>query len=499
MKPRQMRESEPSSKSEESVTQEQTETQDQASASDQPEAPDHSTKPDQAVESKQAGDSDQAGEQEVAAKTGTESSGMPDATMQAVLLALASAPVSEPAPTAVPDVMGQGMGSGQEDAHSIPLEGTPSSHASVVGAAVSQAASDGAKPAASHDESSPASSSIAGMASLEEPAPVPGMQTMSVMASDEPVAAQASPVARQTPAKDAKSSDAQPLVSAVPVAVPPTGSVAVPTAVPQAEAQPASLESLQLPVHEQDEVRQTGQARPESLPEQPQPKKLSASDEPTVTAAAWQSFSEEHRTQNGSDLSEQERRDRQSENVFPASAGAAPGQAPAQASFAGVAAGVADSRTVLTGQPASPAHQASQPAMSQSVQATDWMPAEGPNHTRSVVLEVAQADLGRVNIRVAMNQDTVHAYFTSDRAEVGQFLANGQEKLQAALQNAGLDMGQFRVDIDRQSAGRSFQQQTPQGQNQWDGAYRQGGSQGQGSDAALASTHHRPGILNLVA
>ncbi len=85
---------------------------------------------------------------------------------------------------------------------------------------------------------------------------------------------------------------------------------------------------------------------------------------------------------------------------------------------------------------------------------------------RSVVLNVAQPDLGHVNIRVAMMNDVVHTHLSADRLEVGQFLINGQDRLQAALQANGLDMGQFRVDIDRQGAGRSFQHGPSQEQGQ---------------------------------
>ncbi len=119
--------------------------------------------------------------------------------------------------------------------------------------------------------------------------------------------------------------------------------------------------------------------------------------------------------------------------------------------------------------------------------------------TRSVVLDVAQPDLGHVNIRVAMTNDMVHTYLSADRLEVGQVFVNGQDRLQAALQANGLDMGQFRVDIDRQSAGRSFQQ---------DSSPEQGHSRHQGStgtpwgqspdrqDAPRTSPH---GLLNVVA
>lgn len=77
---------------------------------------------------------------------------------------------------------------------------------------------------------------------------------------------------------------------------------------------------------------------------------------------------------------------------------------------------------------------------------------------RTVVLSVAQPDLGQVNVRVAMTNDVVHTYLSADRPEVGQFLLSGQDRLQSSLQMSGFDMGQFRVDIDRQGAGRSFQQ-----------------------------------------
>jgi hypothetical protein len=44
-------------------------------------------------------------------------------------------------------------------------------------------------------------------------------------------------------------------------------------------------------------------------------------------------------------------------------------------------------------------------------------------------------------------------------------LFSGQDRLQSALQSNGLELGQFRVDIDRQSAGRSFQQGPSQDQS----------------------------------
>lgn len=122
-----------------------------------------------------------------------------------------------------------------------------------------------------------------------------------------------------------------------------------------------------------------------------------------------------------------------------------------------------------------------------------------PSILRSVVLEVAQPELGHVNIRVAMMNESVHAHFLTDRVEVGQFLINGQDRLQTTLQANGLDMGQFRVDIDRQSGGRSFQQGFfhEQGQSGQQGS--QGGVQEQAH--GWSDEMYRPlqGRLNVVA
>ena len=119
--------------------------------------------------------------------------------------------------------------------------------------------------------------------------------------------------------------------------------------------------------------------------------------------------------------------------------------------------------------------------------------------TRSVVLDVAQPDLGHVNIRVAMTNDVVHTHLSTDRLEVGQFLINGQDRLQAAFQASGLDMGQFRVDIDRQSAGRSFQQDSSQEQGHSWNQESQGMKWGQSSDRQDEPRTSLHGLLNVVA
>jgi flagellar hook-length control protein FliK len=116
-----------------------------------------------------------------------------------------------------------------------------------------------------------------------------------------------------------------------------------------------------------------------------------------------------------------------------------------------------------------------------------------------MVLELSQADLGRVNIRVAVNQDVVHAHFSSDRNDMGQYLQNGQERLQSALQTSGLDLGRFQVDIDRQSAGRSFQQPASQGESSNHSRQEERQNPGQGREEFTQDAMPRRGMLNLVA
>jgi Flagellar hook-length control protein FliK len=124
-----------------------------------------------------------------------------------------------------------------------------------------------------------------------------------------------------------------------------------------------------------------------------------------------------------------------------------------------------------------------------------------PAMTRSVVFQVAQPDLGQINIRVAMAaNEMVHTYLSSDRPEVGQFLLNGQDRLQAAFQANGLDMGQFRVDIDRQHGGRWSEQGYPQEQRQ---GWSQSGSGSERGSRFVEPEDNRDarayGTLNLVA
>ena len=122
-----------------------------------------------------------------------------------------------------------------------------------------------------------------------------------------------------------------------------------------------------------------------------------------------------------------------------------------------------------------------------------------PALSRSVVFEVAQPDLGRVNVRVALTNDVVHAHLSSDRPEVGQYLLNGQDRLQTALQASGLDMGQFRVHVERQFAQHGGQEGLSRGYEER--SQQQRGHerhQDQGTDA-LSNDRQRAGVLSLFA
>ncbi len=160
-------------------------------------------------------------------------------------------------------------------------------------------------------------------------------------------------------------------------------------------------------------------------------------------------------------------------------------------------AAVAQSQTVPA--PPAPSPTVMVPPVHPTFPAPDMTQQPIPSILRSVVLDVAQPDLGHVNIRVAMMNDSVHAHFSTDRAEIGQFLINGQDRLQTTLQANGLDMGQFRVDIDRQNGGRSFYQ----GSFQEQGHSGHQGTQGVTTEQAQGRSEERSrrldGRLNVVA
>jgi len=158
----------------------------------------------------------------------------------------------------------------------------------------------------------------------------------------------------------------------------------------------------------------------------------------------------------------------------------------------------AHGRVISSPPPSPPTSPSVSPAPS-SMPAQDATESSVRFMTRSVVFDVTQPDLGHVNVRVAMTNDMVHTHFSTERLEVGQFLANGQDRLQAAFQANGLDMGQFRVDIDRQSAGRSFQQDSSQEQGHTWNQGSQGMKWGQSPEGQDEPRTSRHGLLNVVA
>jgi hypothetical protein len=71
---------------------------------------------------------------------------------------------------------------------------------------------------------------------------------------------------------------------------------------------------------------------------------------------------------------------------------------------------------------------------------------------QSVRLDLHHGEFGDVRIRVALSQQTVHTHLVTQRAEMGEALLNRQDQLQSALQSSGLELGAFRVHIDRQGS-----------------------------------------------
>lgn len=238
--------------------------------------------------------------------------------------------------------------------------------------------------------------------------------------------------------------------------------------------------------------------RPVPAQEIPGPNEDVVPRQPSVAPIAWQEPTNQE-AESGMEWSGRDHRERPSGDQVLAQSTMPDVSAPATPSNSTLLNNGIDHR-VFSSAPSDKLPVDAQPAASAlPVQPTDWMPGTSANQTKSMVLELSQADLGRVNIRVAVNQDTVHTHFSSERNELGQYLVNGQDRLQSALNASGLDLGRFQVDIDRQSAGRSFQQPASQGQSQ--GHTPQGESQnpGHGREEVMRDNKPRRGMLNLVA
>ncbi len=74
---------------------------------------------------------------------------------------------------------------------------------------------------------------------------------------------------------------------------------------------------------------------------------------------------------------------------------------------------------------------------------------------QSLRLEVERPDLGGVQVRVVLADQTVHAKVTTGQVEVRDFLVARQDQLAVGLKASGLEMGEFQVDVDPQGRGQS--------------------------------------------
>lgn len=74
---------------------------------------------------------------------------------------------------------------------------------------------------------------------------------------------------------------------------------------------------------------------------------------------------------------------------------------------------------------------------------------------QSLRLEVERPDLGGVQVRVVLADQTVHAKVTTGQVEVRDFLVARQDQLAVGLKASGLEMGEFQVDVDPRGRGQS--------------------------------------------
>ncbi|MCS6293349.1 MAG: flagellar hook-length control protein FliK [Nitrospira sp.] len=264
------------------------------------------------------------------------------------------------------------------------------------------------------------------------------------------------------------------------------------------ERQDAVKELTALPVQRPEENRPVMIDRPVPAREARESKEDGMPQHLSVLSMAEQDFTNQDR-EGGMEWSGRDHRDNLSGDQVIARPAMTEISAPAVPSNFSLPVNGADQRTFSSAPSVKLSSDAPHAVTTPSVQPTDWMPGNTTSQTKSMVLELSQADLGRVNIRVAVNQDVVHTHFSSDRNDMGQYLQNGQDRLQSALQTSGLDLGRFQVDIDRQSAGRSFQQPASQGQSSNHSRQEESHNSGQGREEFTQDAMPRRGMLNLVA
>ena len=255
-----------------------------------------------------------------------------------------------------------------------------------------------------------------------------------------------------------------------------------------------TAEQMQRPEDDRPVVMES----PIQAQEIPGPKEEVTSRQPSIGLAGWQEPVRQN-GERGMEWSGRDHRERPSSDQTMTQSSLSDVATPATPSPAMLVSNGLDHRAFSSSPSAKLAAETQPVTPAPSVQPTDWMPGTSASQTKSMVLELSQADLGRVNIRVAVNQDTVHTHFSSERNELGQYLVNGQDRLQSALNASGLDLGRFQVDIDRQSAGRSFHQPTSQEQSRGHSPQGEGQNPGQGREEAARDATPRRGMLNLVA
>lgn len=86
------------------------------------------------------------------------------------------------------------------------------------------------------------------------------------------------------------------------------------------------------------------------------------------------------------------------------------------------------------------------PGVTRIVRSSPELPSAPAVHV--VKLELSPPEVGHVQVRVALAEQTVYATVATERVELRNFLLNHQAQIQAGLQAYGLDVGSFQVEVD---------------------------------------------------
>lgn len=427
-----------------------------------------------------------------------------DVATQSVLLALIAQPVVatdmlEPAPTVsteqVTTAMESVMPSVKEDVPSLPVAAADSSAIPAIGADTSSPQTGDATSVSRMTTSIP-----------QFVAPSPSQVTAS---QEQPISGLAIPAVQDDHPLDPQTKPALPLEQKEQPHKP-VQAESIPQAVAGQNEQPVDASPVHdvvktipaAPLQRLEENRPLATEKPVLKVDASAPKDDLAQSQASESPVARQAFADQKR-ESAMDWSGQDHRERPSSDQGLAHIATPEIPGPAATPAPLIPAHTIDPRALSPAPPPSAKLPVEAPPgvtlSAPPVQPTDWMPGNTTSQTKSMTLELSQEDLGRVNIRVAVNQDVVHTHFASDRSDMGQYLQNGQDKLQSALQMSGLDLGRFQVDIDRQSAGRSFQQSTSQEQPHGRSPRGDGQDHGQERAGFSRETEPRRGMLNLVA